>query len=160
MRKLQLLILCILITVLIAGCTGDGRGSQSVIAGKLIFNQDQITTVKVVNGSIEEKVVVLNNSDIPMLLSKIKEIPVKKLTKDQDDKFMSGRIVEETKMNIYFYEENNFNNTIIGEFFIWPDGYIYVVDVNSMKENQRTISYLSESKYPEIYEWINERYDE
>jgi hypothetical protein len=42
---------------------------------------------------------------------------------------------------------------------IRPDGYIYAVDVDSMRSNQRTISYLSQLKYPEIYEWLIDKID-
>ena len=38
-----------------------------------------------------------------------------------------------------------------------PD--IYAVDVDSMKGNQRTIAYLSQLKYPEIYEWLIDKID-
>ena len=44
-----------------------------------------------------------------------------------------------------------------GLFFIWPDGYLYISDVSSMQGDERTRSYLSESKYPELYEWLKEK---
>jgi len=153
MKRMYLLLLCLLINILIIGCIEDDN--QSAKVGNLILNQEQIKTVKVVKGSNEEIMTALNPSDILTLIDKVKEISVKKLSRDQDNNFMPERIVEETKLNIYFYGENN--TELYGEFFIWPDGFIYVVDVNTMQANQRTISYLSESKYPEIYKWLNER---
>lgn len=155
MKKMYLLVFCLLISVTIIGCTADKKDIKSVEAGSLILNQDQIGSVEVVKGSNEELIVHLDASDISSLLRKVKQIPVKKLTKDQDNNFMSGRMKDETKLNINFFGEDT-TNSLNGEFIIWPDGYIYFVDIDSMKKSQRTISYLSESKYPEIYEWLNE----
>lgn len=83
-----------------------------------------------------------------------------RLSKSEDESFMPERILDDSVLNISFYStENTSLKSIEGEFFIWPDGYIYTVDVDSMKGNQRTIAYLSQLKYPEIYEWLIDKTD-
>lgn len=158
MKKLHLLLLAFLISVLIIGCSGDNTNPQTDLAGKFILNKDRIKTVNVVKGPREEKEVFLNKSEISALINKIEEIPVKLLTKDQEDNFMPERILEETSLTVYLYEDSlESMKSLNGLFFIWPDGYLYILDVSSMQGNERTHSYLSESKYPELYEWLNEK---
>ena len=72
---------------------------------------------------------------------------------------MPERILDDSVLNIILCSDNISFASIEGEFFVWPDGYIYTVDVNSMKGNQRTIAYLSQLKYPEIYEWLIDKMD-
>lgn len=158
MKKLHLLLLAFLISVLIIGCSGDNTNPQTDIVGKFILNQDRIETVNVVKGQRNEIEVFLNNSEISALIKKVEEIPVQLLTKDQEDNFMPERIVEETSLTVYLYEDSlESMKSLNGLFLIWPDGYLYIVDVSSMQGDERTQSYLSESKYPELYEWLNEK---
>lgn len=154
MQKWQLLIISLLVTIFIAGCTGAKIDSQATKVGKLILNQDRIKTIEVVKGATEQTRVKISDSiKISLLINKIKEIPVKKLSKREDTSFMPKRIQDDAALIISFYPDDTYKS-LEGQFLIWPDGYIYTVDVNSMKGNQRTISYLSESKYPEIHKWI------
>ena len=148
MKRLQALITLLVLSILISGCM------QSDKAGKLILNQDQINTIEIRKGPTDKLILTLSDSmDISSLTDMIKEIPVKRLTKQEDIDFMPARILED-HLTIDFLDYNNPITSLQGEFCIWPDGYIYVVDVASMKDSQRTISYLSQSKYPEIYQWL------
>ncbi len=157
MKKSQLIMVFVVVIMLIAGCTGATIDMQSTNVGKLILNQDQIKTIEVIEGPTDANNVKLSDStDISTLISMINEIPVKRLTKQEDINFMQKRM-QEVHLNINFDDYNNPVRSLQGEFLIWPDGYIYAVDVDSMEGSQRTISYLSESKYPEIYEWINDK---
>jgi hypothetical protein len=156
MQKRQLLIISLLATIFIAGCIWALLDMQTTNVGKLILNQDQIKTIGVVEGPTDGNTVKLSDSvDISILIDMINEIPVKRLTKQADINFMHR--IQEAHLAIYFDDHNNPIRPLQGMLLIWPDGYIYTVDVGSMTGNQRTISYLSESKYPEIYEWINDK---
>lgn len=138
--------------VFIAGCTETKTESQTTEIGNLILNQEGIKTIEVVKGATEQRSVTISDStNISEIISNIKEIPVNILSKSEDANFMPKRIQDDSLLNIRFYSDNT---SIEGEFFIWPDGYIYTVDVKSMKGNQRTISYKSQFKYPEIYKWL------
>lgn len=155
MKKLLLLITCLALIGFIAGCTEAKTDSQTTELGKLILNQDAIKTIEVVKGAAEPTSVVISESTaIAALLNKVKEIPVNRLTNSEDEGFMPERIQDASALNVRFYSDNTTLESIEGEFLIWPDGYIYAVDVKSMKSNQRTISYLSQLKYPEIYKWL------
>ena len=148
MKRLQALITLLFLSILISGCM------QSAKAGKMILNQDQIKTIEIREGPTDKLILTLSDSMyISSLTNMIKEIPVKRLTKQEDIDFMPTRILED-HLTIDFLDYNNPVTSLQGTFLIWPDGYIYVVDVDSMKGNQRTISYLSQSKYPEIYQWL------
>lgn len=171
MQKLQLLIIFFLVTIFIAGCTGGKIDNQSIKVGDIILNRDMIKTIVVNKATYEanevpkptlqwtEFLTFNNSSDISLLIGKIEEISVKKLTNQEDDDFMKRRIKEEGLLEISFYGENNSCESLKGEFLIWPDGYVYTVDVNSMRSSQRTIAYLSELKYPEIYKWLTDKAD-
>lgn len=147
--------LCLFIAIFIAGCTE--AGSQSIKAGDLILDKDEIQVIEISRGASQVQGAELSHDEIAVLLSKITDIPVKKLTKDQDEDFMTARISDESVLNISFYGSSNSWDLLKGEILIWPDGCVYLVDVKSMQSDERTISYLSESKYPEIYEWVNTR---
>lgn len=154
MKKLPLLMASLILIILIAGCTEAKTDSQATEVGKLILNQDQIKTIEVIEGPPDANTVKLSDSaDISTLKSMINEIPVKRLTKQEDINFMQKRM-QEVHLNINFDDYNNPVRILQGEFLIWPDGYIYTVDVDSMEGSQRTISYLSELQYPEIYQWL------
>ena len=151
MKRWQALISLLILSILISGCM------QSAKAGKLILNQDQIKTIEIREGPTDKLILTLSDSiDISSVTDMIKEIPVKRLTKQEDIDFIQTRILEE-HLTVDFNDYNNSITTLQGNFLIWPDGYIYVVDVDSMKGTQRTISYLSLSKYPEIYQWLIEK---
>lgn len=142
----------LVLIVFIAGCTETKTESQTTEIGNLILNQEGIKTIEVVKGATEQRSVTISDStNISEIISNIKEIPVNRLSKSEDANFMPKRIQDDSLLNIRFYSDNT---SIEGEFFIWPDGYIYTVDVKSMKGNQRTISYKSQFKYPEIYKWF------
>lgn len=155
MKKLHLLLIFLFVTILIAGCAGAKTNSQSAQIGKLINNQDQIKTVDIVKSAAEEKTVMLNDAtDIAALINMIKKIPVSKLSKSEDNDFMAERIRDDSLLIVYLYKDDTSRKLMEGMFFIWPDGYIYTVDIASMQGNQRTIAYLSKSQYPEIYEHL------
>lgn len=124
------------------------------------MNREGIKTIEVVKGATEQSSVIISDStNISELISKIKQIPVNRLSKSEDESFMPERIQDDSVLNIILYSDNTSLESLEGEFFVWPDGYIYTVDVDSMKSNQRTIAYLSQLKYPEIYEWLIDKTD-
>ena len=132
----------LVLIVFIAGCTETKTESQTTEIGNLILNPEGIKTIEVVKGATGQRSVIISDStNISEIISNIKEIPVNRLSKSEDANFMPKRIQDDSLLNISFYSDNT---SIEGEFFIWPDGYIYTVDVKSMKGNQRTISYKSQ----------------
>lgn len=137
--------------IFINGCSANS--SEEIGMEKLII-ADVIKKVEISKGSTEEiKKVNLNDTDeISDLMTIIKDIPVKQLGKAEDAEFITPKIVDNDMINVIIYSDEK---TWAGNFLIWPDGYIYIVDIDSMLSNQRTISYLSISKYPELYELLD-----
>lgn len=137
--------------IFINGCSANS--SEEIGMEKLII-ADVIKKVEISQGSTEEiKKVTLNDTDeISDLMTIIKDIPVKQLGKAEDAEFITPKIVDNDMINVIIYSDEK---TWAGNFLIWPDGYIYIVDIDSMLSNQRTISYLSISKYPELYELLD-----
>lgn len=143
------------LTVLITGC--NPSGNRNIPLGQLILNHDQISTVEVIEGpSDTNKDTLTEPSHITELLGMIEPIPLTSLSKQEDIDFMSKRMFE-THFAVDFENYDDPNRSLQGIFLIWPDGLIYATDVNSMSSNQRTVSYLSQTQYPEVYEWLNER---
>jgi hypothetical protein len=141
MKKLQFLMILLVLMVFIAGCTETKTEGQTTEFGNLILNQEGIKTIEVIKGATEQSSVTISDStNISELISKIKQIPVSRLSKSEDESFMPERIQDDSVLNIIVYSDNISFASIEGEFFIWPDGYIYAVDVDSMKSNQRTIA--------------------
>lgn len=156
MKKLPLLMVSLLVIINLVGCTGANLDSQSTKVGTLILNQEQVKTIDVVKeGSGEPAITISDTNRASELISKVKEIPVRKLSKDEEINFMPKRMLDVPFLTVMFYSDNS-HKILNGQFLIWPDGYICALDVNSMTGSQRTISYLSESKYPEIYKWISD----
>ncbi|MGS0765203.1 hypothetical protein [Syntrophomonas curvata] len=155
MKELRLLMISLFFTILIAGCTGAKADNQSAQIGKLINKQDRIKAVDIIESATEEKTVTLSDAtDISTFINMIKEIPVNKLSKSEDNDFMLERIRDDSLLNVCFYTDDTARKSMAGMLFIWPDGYVYAVDVGSMQSSERTIAYLSESRYPEIYEHL------
>lgn len=154
MKRLQLLMVSLLVAISVIGCTEANLDSQSSKVGKLMVNQDQIKIIDVAKeGTGETTITVSDSNKVFEVISKVKEIPVKRLSKQEEMSFIPKRLQDAPFLTVMFYSDNT-RKTLNGQFFIWPDGYICAIDVNSMTGSQRTISYLSESKYPEIYQWI------
>ncbi len=171
MRKLQLLIVLLLGAILIAGCAGEKVDYQTIEAGNMILDRDMIESVTIEKAACEadeasdrtlqwiDFLTFSNSVGISSLTARIEEIPVRKLTSQEDDDFMKKRIQEEGLLDVKFNGKDNSYESLKGYFLIWPDGCVYTVDVNSMRSNERTIAYLSEGQYPEIYEWLTDQAD-
>ncbi len=150
MNKLKFFIVFILVGIFINGCS---VGNNETNMGKLII-ADEIKKVEMSQGSTGEiKSVTLNDAEeISDLMAIVKDIPVKQLSKAEDTEFIIPRIADNDMVNVIFFSDEQ---AWAGNFMIWPDGYIYMVDIDSMLSDERTISYLSTSKYPELYELLN-----
>jgi len=157
MKKAKLLLIILAIIFLIAGCGGGKTGTQTKV-GKLILNQGKITTIKVQTGATKQTTIPITDPTvIADLLSKVQKISVNRLTKDEDIGFMRPRIIEESILNVSFYTNYDYLELMVGMFFIWPDGSVYAVDVETMRSNQRTIAYLSEAKHVDLYKWLSDK---
>jgi hypothetical protein len=153
------LIITLALIFLIVVCINKETNEESIKAGELILNQDKISNIKIqkfLEGSSFIKM--RSQFDINEIIKMISDIPVRRLTKNQDIEYMqNGQKLKEEGFVLYFFDEDE---VLQGQFMIWPDGNIYGVDINSMQNDQRTISYLSESTYPQIYKRIQDKKQE
>ncbi len=152
MRPL-IIITCLLFCILMAGCSGIPIGGQAVRIDDLIQNQEKINSIQIseIDGSNEVMDVALEDqAEIVSVINEVKGIPVKRLTVGRDGEFMLPRIMQK-HLSLEFQDYTDPTRTTQGWIMIWPDGYIYVPDIDSMTGSNRTVSYLSEYQYPEIY---------
>ena len=118
--------------------------------GELVFNKRIIHSISIYKGqNSSPSLVISNHIEIKKILEKIYDIKVKKLSKEEDVSFMANgnRMLQEDLLSIQFYD----NSEKIGQFLIWSDGSIYIIDIKSMVSPKRTNSYKSEMLHPEIY---------
>lgn len=136
--------------IFINGCSA---GNNETNMGKLII-ADEIKKVEMSKGSTGEiKSVTLNDAEeISDLMVMVKDITVRQLSKAEDKEFIIPRIEANDMVNIILFSDEQ---AWVGNFMIWPDGYIYVADIDSMLSDKRTISYLSTSEYPGLYELLD-----
>jgi len=157
--KQLLIILFLIIGTIVAGCgIAEDRG-QEVPIGELILNQEKNTSVQIteVEGSTNIRSITLTDpSDIDSIIAAVKDITVKRLTFEEEQAFMPTRIMDK-HLTIAFDDNMNPNRRMQGAVTIWPDGYIWASDIESMASSKRTGSYLSEARYPEIYNRFLER---
>ena len=150
MRKNSpVIVLCLAIGVFMAGCS-DG---QTVRVGDLIENRSSIDSLRIaeVVGPNEVMSIQLGDpAEIAAVMNAVDGVPVKRLSAEQDNEFMTDRILERYR-SIEFGASGDSDRTVQGWVMVWPDGSIYVADVESMASAKRTISYLSEAQYPEVY---------
>lgn len=155
MNKLNLLIVIVIIATLFVSCDADKNDNEKTLIGNLIFNQGDISTIEVVKEGSGENVIVSDSQKISSLINKVKEIPVRRLYLTEETNFFPERLKEDSYFNVLFYSDYA-SKKLDGQLLIWPDGYISTTYITSMVGNQRTISYLSEPEYPNIYRWISD----
>ncbi len=151
-----LIILFMVIGTVVAGCDGAKDQDQEVPIGDLILNQEKITSVQIteVEGNSNlSRITLTDPSDIDSMIAMVKDIPLKRLTFEEEQAFMPTRIMEK-HLTIAFDDNMNPNRIMQGGVFMWPDGYIWASDLGSMLSSARTGSYLTKSTYPEIYNRI------
>ncbi len=150
MRKNSLVIvLCLAIGTFMTGCS-DG---QTVRVGDLIGNRSSIDSIRIaeIDGPNEVMYIRLEDpAEITAVMNAVDGVPVKRLSAEQDNEFMMERILERYR-SIEFDSSGDSDRNMQGWVMVWPDGSIYAADVESMASPNRTVSYLSETKYPEVY---------
>lgn len=156
MRKRVLFLIFSLSLLLTVSCSNKGSSSEEQITTvkDFIYDQDKIENIEITKE--QEGFFVWDIQDIEEIksfLETISDIPVERLSPEQDIAFMNKgvKLVEEGLYRVEFYTEGQMSS---GLFFIWPDGRIYIIDIKSMKGEQRTISYLSKDTHPGIYQEI------
>jgi len=157
MKKIYLIFfICLLI---FSGC-GDADQKREKVQSKkidnLILSQELINKVSAILNQDGIPIWSFNKrNEIDDILQIIRDIPVEELTKEKDIEFMQNgrKLVQEGILSVYFF----LNEKTLGKFLIWPDGRIYVVDIESANGRERTISYLSNKSYPEIYESLKNK---
>lgn len=132
--------------------------NQVKTLNELVFNKhivDNISIYKGQNGS--PSLVISNQIEIKEILEKVYDIKVKEFSKEEDVSFMvnGNRMLREDLLSIQFYD----NSEKIGQFLIWSDGSIYIIDIKSMVSPKRTKSYKSEMVHPEIYTIFKQKVD-
>jgi len=153
-KTLLVMIILFVMSTFSAGCSVLENRAPEVKVGELILNQDKITSVQIteVEGSKNIRSVTLTHpSDIDSIIAMVNDITVKPLTLEEEQAFMPTRIMEK-HLTIAFDDNMNPNRIMQGRVFMWPDGYVLATDIESMASSKRTISYSSESRYPEIYD--------
>ncbi|HZK44427.1 MAG TPA: hypothetical protein VFC73_09140 [Syntrophomonadaceae bacterium] len=133
-------------------------GNNEEINMERLITTDEIKNMEITKGSTGEiKNLTLNDTfEISDLIKMIKKIPIQRLNESEDMEFMPSRIEDNAMINVHFFSDEK---SWAGNFSIWPDGAIYIVDIDTMLSNKRTISYLSRSKYPQIYELLDNLVD-
>lgn len=105
MKKQQLLIICLLVIIFIAGYTSFPTEDEKIAVGQMMFNQDRIKAIDVVKGATEEtRFIISDLNEISELINDVKEIPVKRLSKREDIAFMPDRIQDESVLIISFFK--------------------------------------------------------
>lgn len=94
----------------------------------------------------------LDPTDIAELIYMVSEIPVTRLSPQEDIDFMTERMLEE-HLTVSFYSHGDYTEKLEYFFLIRPDGIIYATNPESMTGASRTIAYLSEASHSEIYQW-------
>lgn len=154
MKKLTILMIMLIMTMVVAGCAGFPTGKQTTNVGSVLLNKVQIDKADVIKEpAVQYQMNALDPTDIAELLSMVSEIPVTRLSPQEDTDFMTERILEE-HLTVSLYSHNNYTEKLEGFFLIWPDGMIYATDPESMTAASRTIAYQSEANHSEIYQWL------
>lgn len=155
-KRMIILINLFLLMIIVIGCNNT-KSDEVYKLGEFILNQEKIMRIEIEKFHEEgPHPKIKNSSDIIELIKLISEIPVNQLSKKQDIDYMqNGQKLEEKGIySVSFIDDQELQQ---GGLIIWPDGNIYVIDIKTMKGTQRTISYLSKSKYPDVYKWIQEK---
>lgn len=119
--------------------------SQVITISQLIQGYDNIT---VTNSSVASS----NTSKaqkVEQVKNKITDIKFKKLSRDEDAQFFmeEKRLIGEDFLSVDFRK----GNQVVGKMLIWPDGSIVVADISTMLSTNRTITYKTLNKHPELY---------
>lgn len=92
----------------------------------LNLNQDRNKTIEIIEAPADlHKVTPSDTVDISAVLSMVNDIPVKRLTKDEDIDFMRKRITD-VYLAVDFEDYNDPTRSLQGVLLIWPDGNIVV----------------------------------
>lgn len=153
MKRLLIPGTVLVLAILAAGCTGIPWRQQTTDLGKLILNPNQIDRVVIFDGPAENRIGTLGPADITELMKMVGGIPVTRLSEQQDIDYMPSRILED-HLTIRFYTMADYNERLQGILIIWPDGYLYAVEMESMASGQRSTSYLSRPTHAGIYTWL------
>ena len=160
MRKNLIVVICAIILLLVASCGKQDSPpvAQTITINDLIYDQEKIVDV----GITQEQAGVFvwnlkETAEIQGFLESIAEIPLDRLSEEQDIDFMNmGRkFVEEGLYRVDFYAEGQVHS---GQFLIWPEGEIYIRDNKSLDEQR--ISYLSKEAHPQVYQSIVNKTEE
>ncbi len=152
---------CLFLVLFITGCSNNTEDNSKNMQD-LISNQNKITMVEIIQGGIKQKGLTIDDDEIIQeLLGKIEGISLTRLKEKEDNEFMYARIQDDSLYYVNFHiehDESRFFPTLVGNIFTWSDGYIYVVDIDSMAGDERTIAYLSAPEYEDIYAWLSEQW--
>ncbi|MDS1029382.1 hypothetical protein RDV78_02550 [Bacillota bacterium LX-D] len=146
-------VIIILFLFFIAACSKENQPIKETKLDALILNKEKINTISVyLEQEGTPKYIFRNSNQINKILNQLKDVTVKKLTVQEEKKFMqNGRKLQEK--GLLFVDLREKDKLPSGELFIWPDGSIYVIDVKSIK-NTRTKAYLSVDNHLKLYQFI------
>ncbi|MTI81577.1 MAG: DUF4830 domain-containing protein [Firmicutes bacterium] len=149
--------LCMLILILLIGCTKETSTSNLTTLDSLIYNKDKVNAVLIFKGQEgTPSKTISNDTEVMEFIKQIKELEAKQLSKGEDIAFMKKgeKLKEKGILQIKFVEEYPFNSLTSGQILAWPDGTIYITDMKTMTGSKRTVSYITTSKHPKFYDYI------
>ncbi|MEN6327563.1 MAG: hypothetical protein ABFD18_15335 [Syntrophomonas sp.] len=153
-RILGLAVVVLIIGITIFLNTPKNADNDTTTVEQLITNKNKIEIVAVFVGQEGTPVEITTKEEVKELLNLISNVSVKKLSKQEDIDFMSeGQVLLKKGIFTVQLKEKDIDSEY-GFLIILPEGVIYIVDIDSMHGNKRTISYLSKSKHPNIYKWM------
>ena len=149
-KKLLILIILILIAAITIAYFVI---NQSKSCGDLIIKQSEINSIQINKGQHNTVYYKLSNQQvISELMTRVNDITLKKLTKEQERVFF---VDQKRLLTDDFYSLSFSNaNQKLGELLIWPDGNIIIPDIKTALSSKRTITYRTIDLHPEIYAYI------
>src|SRR5690554_3300549 len=133
MRKAVIFVIFSIILILVASCGNQDSSpvEQITTINDLIYDQEKIVNVEITKE--QEGIFVWNiqeKAEIEEFLETTSNIPVERLTREQDLAFMNKglKFVEKGLYRVDFYVDSK---RLSGGFLIWTDGKIYIRDNNS-----------------------------
>lgn len=144
------ILVSITIGFIIIMCSGCNNKADTC-AASFIKNKNDIERIEIFienEGTANTKIT--SKELIDKLLNELSSVNIIQLSKNDETIFLENgkKMLEPGMLTVFLYEKEYVQS---GQFFIWSNGEICLLDLDSMKNSKRTISYVSEEKHPNIY---------
>lgn len=145
-----ILIITMSVVIIAGGCTEK----SNITAVELIKNKEDIERIEIdMDNRGTENTIITNKDVMDNLLKELSAVSITKMSKDEERGFLNEgkRMLEPGMLTILLYEKGYIQS---GQFMIWSNGDMCLIDLDTMTGSSRTISYISEEKQPDIYEML------